>query len=383
MTTRRRLHLAGMAAALCALLGATLAPYGGNPSALLHLDSNLAATFTQPAGTVILTVPGYDGMLYYRMALGMPGLFLPENYGDVASMPPGAYAYQRILLPALAAMLSLGYAPVLPIAFLAINLFALLLCGWLLLRDARIPTLLAWAVVLSPPALVGLHFSLAEPLTLLFITGFLLRYTKEHRLDVAGALLLGAAVLTREVVILFVGAVALDLLIRNRFRDLVLLLIPIGAFLALHAWIYAVFDTLPFFASTDKRDLPLHAVVELITGVQGYDRYVLSSLALFVIFVLPALVSVTASIVRSRTFPPLPTWALGAFLLLMLAMPDHIWGTITSIGRVITPVYPLFVLHAAANNSMANRAIALGIIALGISAGIGLALNVHPFTLST
>jgi hypothetical protein len=66
----------------------------------------------------------------------------------------------------------------------------------------------------------------------------------------------------------------------------------------------------------------------------------------------------------------------------MLLMPKYIWGSITSIGRVITPVYPLTVLLLAHRDSPLTRMLAIGILVLGLVTGVGLALILHPFTLA-
>lgn len=63
----------------------------------------------------------------------------------------------------------------------------------------------------------------------------------------------------------------------------------------------------------------------------------------------------------------------------MSVMPDHIWGSITSIGRVITPVYPFAMLYAARRNDRMGQWMACAVIGLGLGIGIGLGLIAHPF----
>jgi hypothetical protein len=77
----------------------------------------------------------------------------------------------------------------------------------------------------------------------------------------------------------------------------------------------------------------------------------------------------------------LPLGAL-AFLLLMWAMPDHIWGSVTSIGRVITPVYPFVILLCRKRNDVFALVLASAILALGLVTAAGLISIVHPFSLS-
>ncbi len=66
----------------------------------------------------------------------------------------------------------------------------------------------------------------------------------------------------------------------------------------------------------------------------------------------------------------------------MCAMPDHIVGSITSIGRVITPVYPLLLFLCASRDSRMARILACAILIIGLGAAAGLASVIHPYTLA-
>jgi RsiW-degrading membrane proteinase PrsW (M82 family) len=65
----------------------------------------------------------------------------------------------------------------------------------------------------------------------------------------------------------------------------------------------------------------------------------------------------------------------------MLVMPDYIWGSITSIGRVITPIYPLFIFLLMERDTKWSRTLAVIILLIGIGAAIGLATSIHPYHL--
>jgi hypothetical protein len=54
----------------------------------------------------------------------------------------------------------------------------------------------------------------------------------------------------------------------------------------------------------------------------------------------------------------------------------------TSIGRVITPVYPLFLFAAAERDTWIARGLAVIVLILGLATAIGLALSVHPYLIS-
>lgn len=376
----RRWPVLATAALLAAIVAVALLPYRGNVTALFHLDDVLASRHEMPEGFVVLQVPAYDGAQYYQMARNMPLIF-SGDWEPLRELPPGSYAYQRFLLPLVAWIVAFGQEPLLPYAFLLINVLALIATAAVALKSSKGKGLYALAFAFCPSAMVALHFMLAEPLALLAIALFLQRYVKQERIGWVEVLLLTLLALSREVNILFIALLFVYVVGRKRWKDVALMLIPIAGFLALHGLIYAIFKEIPFLESADKRTFPLQAIWELLTGVYGYNRLTLSSIPLFLFFVLPGFVWTVRHIAKRRDFTFLPLATL-AFLGLMLTMPDHIWGSITSIGRVITPVYPLFLTLAAKEDTWPARLISAGVLLLGLAAAFGLALLPHPFILA-
>ncbi len=379
--------LALTAIVVAGILVITLRPYGGNVSALFHLDTEMAMTHPVPLGFVVLDMPGYDGMQYYQIARTVPQVATPSQWPNLASTIPLSYAYQRILLPISAYILALGNIAMLPWAFLLINSAALIGTAVIMLRWNPSAKLEALALSLSPAALIGLHFNLAEPVTLVLLTWFLIRYIARQAgmpapgLKIFDVLLLSLLVLAREVNILFVGLLLVWMLLSKRWKNGGLLLIPIVVFLLWHGLIYKIFENIPFLTSADKRAFPFGAIIDVFRGVQGYNRLTFSSMALFLGFVLPAIVWLLSRVIQKRRIDFLELGSL-AFLGLMSMMAWHIWGSITSIGRVITPVYPLFLLYAAGERSVIGRLIAGAILILGLAIGFALALTVHPYHLA-
>lgn len=366
---------------LCSLLVLTLAPYQGNVSALIHGDYRLRERFHVLENMVILEDPGYDGMLYLEIAARIPEVTNNEGWLRLSQNRSMAYAYQRFLLPLTAFLLSLGNIAWLPHILLIINVLCVLSTAWVVLWWRNRARLGALALALSPPSLIGLHFSLAEPLTLLLLTLFLARFRDRFRFGFADITLLSLLVLTREVNILFVAILLPFLLWRQRFHDAVLLLIPVGIFLALHGMIFGIFGEIPFLWSAGKRDIPGKAIWDLLSGGRGYTKYTLSAITLWLGFVLPATLLCIETMARKRRMEFLPAAAL-AFLVLMWTMPDHIWGSITSIGRVITPVYPLMVFFSIEERRRTFALLMASILMIGLAAGIGLALLPHPYSLT-
>lgn len=355
-------------------------PYGYNVTAIFHMDARTAEGNVMPKNFVILNAPSYDGAQYYQVARNVPTIASPTAW-DTLKKNPGSYAYQRFLLPLTAYLLSFGSIALLPWAFLVINITALLVAAFLIVERKPHLGLYALALGLSPAAMVAMHFTLAEPLTIVLITAFLLRYTKRQRIEWMDVLLLSGLVLAREVNILFIAFVVGFSMLTMRWRDIVMLAAPVIVFVGWHSVIYGMFGDVPFLISAEAKQFPGSAAMKVVLGLRGYDRYTLSAAALFLGFVVPGVVYVLTDIAKRKRIEILSLGAL-AFFGVMLLMPDYIWGSVTSIGRVITPVYPLFLLLLAERNTKTSKVLATIILLLGIGTAVGLALSTHPFTLT-
>lgn len=368
-------------AALLAIAALNVAPYGWNVSSFFHLDAPMHEGQPVPDGFVVLDVPAYDGAHYYQIARNIPAMLDASSWEELRTLPTFSYAYQRFLLPLTAFIVSLGQEAALPYAFLLLNLGAIFAACWLVLTRTLKP-LYALAVAFCPSAMVALHFSLAEPATLLILTLFLTRFrTHDERLDWLGVLLVSLLTWSREVNILFAGLLWVYLLWKRQWRDAAMAMIPFAAFAALHGWIWLIFDELPFFTSAGKRSLPFEAMFTLVTGGYGYNRLTLTSIPLAALYVTPAIIWVSRLIINNKDRSFLAVGSL-AFLGLMTTMPDYIWGSITSIGRVITPVYPLTLLLAAKHDTRFARYLGIVVPVIGLGAAIALALVRHPYTLA-
>ncbi len=354
-------------------------PYGYNLTSIFHIDDVLSRQNPMPEGVVVLQVPSYDGAQYYQIARNIPKIFIPSHWNELQTKSPGSYAYQRFLLPLTAFVVSFGQEPLLPYAFLLINILALMLTAALLCRKTR--PIYALALCLSPAAMIAMHFTLAEPLTILLITTFLLRYTTLKKIQWLDVLLLSLLVLAREVNILFIAYLIGFSVLKRQWRDIVILLIPVAMFIGWHTVIYQIFGNIPFLISTDATLLPMSEPLKLVFGVYGYNQFSLSSVALFLGFVLPGIVWIGRDILHTKKLEILSLGAL-AFFGIMSLMPHYIWGSITSIGRVITPVYPLYILALAQRDTRVTRVLAALILLIGLGAAVGLVLSVHPYSVT-
>lgn len=373
-----RSPLALFVAILAVVLFITLRPYVGNITALFHMDVPVAEQGALPHPFIVLDMPGYDGMHYYRIAQHIPMLFSAEGWHTLSQDRTVAYAYQRFLLPLFAFTLSFGIPALLPWSFFLIQLASLIGLVGVLLRS-NIKPLYAFAIGLSPAAMVGLHFSLAEPLTLLLVTLFLLRYTRYSIIGWQEVLLLALLMLAREINIFLALFILIWSALKRDHARWWLLCIPPLVFLAWHGTLYAIFHQVPFLWSTDKHAAPFTAILQILLVPSGYNMYTGSSIALFLLFVVPAGIALLIDGFRSLHRADVLLVGSLFFLAIMSVMPDHIWGSITSIGRVITPVYPFAMLYAARRNDRMGQWMACVVIGLGLGIGIGLGLIAHPF----
>lgn len=375
---KRAWPIALLAFALSLSVAMNIRNYDWNISSVFHMDNVLNESHPMPENFVILKVPSYDGAQYYQIARNMPVIFSPARWHELTEKNPGSYAYQRFLLPFAAYVLSFGNEPALPFAFVLINIASLLGAAFLILRRDKNHALSALALGLCPAAAVAMHFTLAEPLTILLITGSLLRMEKLKKIDWLTLVLLSLVVLAREVNILLIAFLIGYSLLRKKPIDALKLLIPVFSFLVLHGLIYVIFGNIPFLMSTAARQFPGQAAFDVLIGSRGYNQYTLSSVALLLGFVIPSLLWTGRDILKTKSLELFPFGAF-CFLCLMLIMPDYIWGSITSIGRVITPVYPLTILALAKRDTVVARLLTISILLLGIGTSIGLALQIHPF----
>ncbi len=367
--------------ALAALLTLVLALYKGNVTALFHLDSLMQSAQPVPADFVVLDVPAYDGAHYYQIARNIPRMVQPSKWSELRELPTLSYAYQRFLLPLTAFTLSLGQEAAFPYAFLLINVAAIIAACSVVWRKTK-SYLYSFAIAFCPSAMVALHFSLAEPLTLLILAVFLTRFKQNNeQLAWLDILLLSLLTWSREVNILFVGLLFVYLLYRMNWKNAAMMLIPIASFIALHGWIYAIFGNFPFLTSAGNRTFPFEAMFHLVTGAYGYNRLTITSIPLALFFTTPVLLWSGWLIVKhkDRSFLAIGTFM---FALLMTMMSENIWGSITSIGRVITPVYPLTILLAAKHNTLFSKYISAVILVIGTGAALALALSIHPYHLA-
>ncbi len=184
--------------------------YGWNPSCFLHIGEKSCSEdhADLPRGLIFYKDSyGYDGLHYYQLA--RDPFLLDRSTAAPFKTNKFITRHQRVLYPALAWGLAAGCEPWIPSAMLAVNGLALVVTVWILMTAAGTASGMFVLFSASLPALmIGLFYSLTEPVSLALVAGALLAYT--HARFHLCAILLGLACLARETSVLFVGALAID-----------------------------------------------------------------------------------------------------------------------------------------------------------------------------
>jgi hypothetical protein len=363
--------------------------YEGNLSSLLRIGKTFGETHEVPGGLVMYDPAGYDGELYYQMARNVPQFFFGDDHSDIPFYD-NAYRWQRILLPITVYGLSLGNESWFPNMFIRINLVSILLSFVLTIILIGKFNIHALTSVFNPAALVGLLFCLTEPLSLLFITAFLLRWKKkEMQIDALQVLFLTLALFAREttlfLIVLLIGLIVVQSkfkLADRKMKQIMLLFVPIILFLAWQGVLYLRLGEIPMANGSGMVDWRFLGTFGLIgRAISALNPYVLSALAFLFLFVLPLFVyGLHLWFKKDKKTPIL--FILGGLTVAMLSMNVALWGVLTSIGRVITPIYPVYALAASENDSRPFRLLSVSLIVISTVLSVGIAIQTHAYVVS-
>lgn len=177
---------------------------------------------------------GYDGQFVYYIARN------PSNASPCIDVP--AYRYQRILLSAMGRVVALGQEPYLPLAFVLINLIALVWSTALmedLLNKTEASPWFALVYGLFFGMVASVRVSTTEPLAYGLIVGAIWFSQRHPKQVIITAILVALAILAKEVTGLFVGGFGLYYLLQKRFRDATLFgIIALLPFVAWQIYLY-------------------------------------------------------------------------------------------------------------------------------------------------
>jgi hypothetical protein len=188
--------------------------YGGNLTGFIQFGSTFAHATHPPPGALVSSPTGYDGQFFYVQALDP--LLLHDSTVNALRATGEEFRLQRVGYPALAALLAAGRPGTIPFALLAVNVLLLLaLAGGFAIYARRQgwSTLWALAVALMPGMLLATARDLSDPLAMAGLLSGLLLWRDGRRWPATVALTV--AVLTREVMVLAVVAVAAEACVRG------------------------------------------------------------------------------------------------------------------------------------------------------------------------
>ena len=381
MHVRQLLWVAGCSAVGLGLLVAlAVYHYEWNVSTLLRMDVRFGQEYRVPEGVILYEEKGYDGMAYYEIAREIPTLLLGQDthFGS-------AYRFQRILFPLFGYLLALGNDAWFPVSFLIINILASIGSLVLLLLTVKRMSVHSFTILCNPAILVGILFSLTEPLSLFFIMLFFFLWERQGRtMGFLASLSLLLSLLSRETTVFLIVLLLVWALAHKRWRDTIWLLFPVGLFLLWQYFLALHFDSIAFQAGERIMNLSLRGPRQLIVWLfEKVNSYRLSSLPLLIFLVLlSARLMLDWWRVRISRSVDITSFLLTGLVGTMLSMDPHMWGVITSIGRVVTPLYPVYALYACYHDTRFMRGLSLLLIVTSVVSAIGIALVHHPYILS-
>ena len=212
------------------VVGIAILVSGGNPLALARLGTQYALGDVQ--GT-----QGYDGQFVYYIARN-PN---PQEVAVYLDVP--AYRYQRILMPIIARLVSLGRVSRIAWMLALIGLISHTAGTW-----AVATLLLRWGINPWYALLYGLYagfllalmVDLPEPLAYALVAGGILAL--DHKRSFLGYALLAMAVFTKEVTLLFVAAIMLSYAFERCWGALLgLSLVALIPFALFQGWLWITF----------------------------------------------------------------------------------------------------------------------------------------------
>jgi len=281
-----------------------------------------------PAGlTVIPNIGGYDGIWFYRLAIN-PFTSVQAAHGIRIDNPP--YRQQRVMYPLIVWLLSLGHVAWIPWLLVIVNIIAsAVMAGFAGAFAKRFGLNALWGVIvpLYPGFVLTFSRDLAEIVTAAFAMGAI--WAVASRRNLAAALLLTAAVLTREPTLLLAFALAAAWLIerllhRERRISATTFSLPIAVYTVWQFFLAMRWGVSPLRAGAPARALPFVEFARFLAAA-SFRRDHQERLYFLESLFLAAIVIVIVLIWR-RSRAPLE-WRLAwlGYLAIFSIMPHTIW----------------------------------------------------------
>lgn len=354
---RAALPVLTVAVVLAGLITARLAVFGGDVTGLVEFGHKFAHQTHPPAGAFAGSRSGYDGQFFYLQA--KDPLLLHDSTIDSMRAAGAGFRLQRMGYPLLAFVVAGGSTAALPIALLAVNVVALLALAAFFAVYARRrgwPTQWAAAMALTPGLLLPMLRDLSDPLaTTCLLAGVLLAQSR-RRWSAATALTL--AVLTREVAILVVLALGLELGVRawrargkpGGWRAVIqrawpVVVVPIAAFCAWQAYVTVRYGGL--LGTSDTGGIPgLNLVQEIRTSIATAPTFAFAAWdTMYVVLMIAGIVAAAASLRRGISIPGVA--ACGVAIGILLPTFGDPWSD----TRVSAPLFALLLVEGLQRRS--------------------------------
>jgi hypothetical protein len=304
-----------------------------------------------PRGIPIQPTYGYDGQFFYRLALD-PADLSRTAFGITVDH---SYRFMRIGYPALTWLLSGGQHSLVPDVLVLVNILAVGALGYLggifAVEGGRNAL---WGLLL--PGYFGVITSVsrdtAEPLAAAcLLAGFL---ALRRRRPVLAGLLLAYGALTRETVMVGVGAIAIVRVIslarqrRGPGREDVAWALPAVVFVAWQAVIYAVTGSVALATDSGRNAglpfaAPLHALAANLRhiNVNTFNQYDLWLLELGAL-VLCCAASILS--IRASEAPAYEKLSLFLYIVEICLVNPNTWGSLDADMRSFIEVYLMAVI---------------------------------------
>jgi hypothetical protein len=264
---------------------------------------------------------GYDGQFIFYIA----------RYGSkaVPHLDNPSYRLQRILLPVMVRVFSVGASSLVPWMIILINLIAIvattyLLAEWLDENDLSPWYALMYALYIG--TFMAYSRDLTEPLALCLAAWGAVLWFREK--SGWAALSLALAALAKETTLLFVFGIACSSLVRQRPRSAIRAMVAILPLLVWEGYLAAKLGDIPLVAGPTLERGPLSGIISHLNLEPGR----LSGL----VFVgLPALALLTfslLSLLRQRKHSPIAWW-LFLHSVFVVLLPFNVYDHIMHAGR--------------------------------------------------
>lgn len=319
--------------------------YHGNLSALIDAGDRSIGGYGHLIGHHVIIfrhTDGYDGLTYYFAA---DDPFLQRRvYHDV-------FRYQRIGYPVAVWAASLGQHALRPLAMVGVNIIAVLAVAYLsgliiLLWGKGTSVWWALACAVNPGLLIAVQGDLAEPLTIALSLWGLLLYMRQR--IAWAALAFAAALLTREVAVLFIAPLVIAEVMARRWRGAVALVLAGVPYLLWQVILAATFGHVGAQGSQGNFTLPLVGIGAVITeaGHNSLRGALVHQGSILAVVVLVVATLVVALVQVRRRYDIVSGGLLAHGLAALFAGPG-IWIAYTSAARVFGGIYPLTVFGFA------------------------------------